>query len=370
MAAGKRKRRPSPSESESESAEEEEGDILLRATNAAAAVARSFVRPRPGEAQPSTSTAAFSFASPARAGRASTSVGSSPKTPRKKRKKDDPDTPQVEKRLARIRKSCPQNVLDRVDRVLTQRFYLVDRERDGDELRETFKVLGSTGNIYTVTVDKVPACNCPDALKGNHCKHILFVMLKVLNVSQYSTYYYQKALLSTELAEIFNNAPSAPSVLAAERVRAAYASASASSTSTAAAPPAAASKRLPEEGDDCPICYESLPPGAEDGLVFCKSCGNGLHRGCFVQWAKTPNGRSCVTCRAAWPHEGAVNGIGVGVGGEGEGDDQAGVNAEGYINVAGPAGISPVRDTSTCAYFRLWRLMLAGVRGVLTRELL
>ncbi|KZO97068.1 hypothetical protein CALVIDRAFT_454547, partial [Calocera viscosa TUFC12733] len=263
---------------------------------------------------------------------------------RKKRKKEDPDTPREEKRLARIRKSCPQNVLDRVERVLTQRFYLVDRERDGDELRETFKVLGSTGNIYTVTIDKVPACNCPDALKGNHCKHILFVFLKVLNVSQYSSYYYQKALLSTELAEVFNSAPAAPTVVAAERIRQAYATAS---TSASASAPAAAAKRLPQEGDDCPICYEAMPVNSDAGLVFCRSCGNGLHKGCFTQWAKTPNGRTCVTCRAAWPHEGAAAALGNGQGEGGEEEGAPAVNVDGYINVAGVAGISPVRDTSS-----------------------
>lgn len=78
------------------------------------------------------------------------------------------------------------------------RFFLIDRERNGDELREVFKVLGSTGNVcifngfipvdpadnmfifkvYEVVIDKVPGCSCPDALKGNHCKHLLFVFLK------------------------------------------------------------------------------------------------------------------------------------------------------------------------------------------------
>jgi hypothetical protein len=84
---------------------------------------------------------------------------------------------------------------------------MIDRQRDGDELREEFRVLGSTGNVgsffgsanvscvrrciqslsityldATVGV-MVFACNWyhmmwflgPDAVRGNHCKHIVGV---------------------------------------------------------------------------------------------------------------------------------------------------------------------------------------------------
>lgn len=35
-------------------------------------------------------------------------------------------------------------------------------------------ISGSTGNIYTIVIKHLPTCDCPDALKGNHCKHLLF----------------------------------------------------------------------------------------------------------------------------------------------------------------------------------------------------
>jgi len=69
---------------------------------------------------------------------------------------------------------------------------MIERERLEGELKEAFKVLGSTGNVYTVTISHVPSCDCPDALKGNHCKHILFIFLKVLGVPESSGHYYQK----------------------------------------------------------------------------------------------------------------------------------------------------------------------------------
>lgn len=55
---------------------------------------------------------------------------------------------------------------------------MVDRKREGKELKEVFQVLGSTGNVsppsrdtphceltnflqvYTVTIEKTPSCDC------------------------------------------------------------------------------------------------------------------------------------------------------------------------------------------------------------------
>jgi hypothetical protein len=40
---------------------------------------------------------------------------------KKSRKKADPNAPQVEKRGAIFKKKCPQNILERVERVMSQR---------------------------------------------------------------------------------------------------------------------------------------------------------------------------------------------------------------------------------------------------------
>lgn len=72
---------------------------------------------------------------------------------------------------------------------------MIERERQPNVLREQFKVLGSTGNVYTITIDNVPSCDCPDFLKGNHCKHLIFVFLKILGVKESSHFYYQKYVL-------------------------------------------------------------------------------------------------------------------------------------------------------------------------------
>ena len=47
-------------------------------------------------------------------------------------------------------------------------------------LRVEFVVLGSTGNIYTVTICRLPSCTCVDHLERKTvCKHLLFVYHKV-----------------------------------------------------------------------------------------------------------------------------------------------------------------------------------------------
>lgn len=107
------------------------------------------------------------------------------------RKGDEPE----EKRLKRYRTKPPGTYLERLLRVRTQRMFLIDRERttseDGSSEREVFDIAGSTGNVYQVTISKLPACTCPDSLKGNQCKHIIYVSSLCSSVSStFSLCYY------------------------------------------------------------------------------------------------------------------------------------------------------------------------------------
>ena len=51
-------------------------------------------------------------------------------------------------------------------------------------------------------LSKVPSCSCPDHAKGNLCKYILFVMLKVVGLESHSPSVYQAAYLMNELEDI------------------------------------------------------------------------------------------------------------------------------------------------------------------------
>ncbi|KIY67070.1 hypothetical protein CYLTODRAFT_376736 [Cylindrobasidium torrendii FP15055 ss-10] len=248
----------------------------------------------------------------------------------------------TEKRQGRYRSSAPRNIMDRYSRVLTQRFFMVARRREGGELKETFLVLGSTGNVYTVTIDHVPRCDCPDALKDNRCKHIILVFLKVLQVPVHSPHWYQKALLTDELEEIFAAAPPAPNDTASQRVRDAYAVATGSAPAASSSSSSTTKRKIPTEEDTCAICYDNMHSAdMETSLEWCETCGNALHKVCFGQWraaaARKGDELTCVYCRAPWATFDARGG-GVRIG------------DEGYLNLGGVAGVSRVRDESS--YYR------------------
>ncbi|KIM77496.1 hypothetical protein PILCRDRAFT_76604 [Piloderma croceum F 1598] len=303
-----------------------------------------------------------------------TNSAAQPPAKKQRKKKVDPDAPVPEKRGAMFKKACPKNILDRVDRVMSQRFFMIDRTRIGEELREEFKVLGSTGNVYTVTIDRTPTCNCPDATKGNHCKHILFIFLKgallltiyipniliplaVLQVSQQSGLWYQKALLTPELETIFAQAPLAPNSIAHPRIRDAYARATGKATSVASSSksqPENEKRRIPGPDDDCPICYESMHGADKNKLTWCDECGNALHQECFDQWARTSgNNLTCVWCRAKWILPASGNGAASGS-----------MISEGYVNLGSVAGVNTVRDTSSCMNYALafCSMLMIGLR--------
>ena len=55
-----------------------------------------------------------------------------------------------EKRLKRFRAHPPSTYLQRLERVRTQRMFLIDRNRNEDRLEEVFDIAGSTGNVCDI----------------------------------------------------------------------------------------------------------------------------------------------------------------------------------------------------------------------------
>ncbi|WWD15968.1 hypothetical protein CI109_100392 [Kwoniella shandongensis] len=271
-------------------------------------------------------------------------------------------------RLARVRAKCPATILARYQRAISQRMFMLEREKTGPvDLAETFKVLGSTGNVYTVNIGTLPRCDCPDCKKGNMpCKHIIFVFIKVLKVPDDSAAWYQKCLTHDELEELFGNAPPtlSGSVAVSAQVQQAYyqATGKGKAVETAVAEVerevtnGPGSKKLDAIGDDCPVCYEEMTQEDEDAKqltydVSLVGCGRPLHTQCFEMWAMTArraqNPVTCVWCRADWP---SANGNGKG---KGKGKATNSWFSGGYINMADVAGMSRQRDVST--YHRGYR---------------
>ncbi|KAH0836295.1 hypothetical protein AYO21_11483 [Fonsecaea monophora] len=227
-----------------------------------------------------------------------------------------------EKRLRRYRSKPPASFLVKLERAQNQRMIVLGRNRKGRAgvPSEDIDIVGSTGNIYTVTVSHLPACTCPDSLKGNECKHKVYALNTVLKAPLHLQY--QLALLTSELEEIFAHAPPIPTDLCRN----------------------AKGNRKPTNGE-CPICYMELDEGHNE-LVWCKAqCGHNIHKSCFDQWAKCQAGKGvrCVYCRTPWEVDiSDVNAI-----------KRTGEYTEdGYVNVATHFGISTAREYSS--YYQPW----------------
>lgn len=215
----------------------------------------------------------------------------------------------------RFRQHAPQSYLEIKARALTQRFTVLNRERCGtDEVpEEKVTISGSTGNVYIVDVGLVPKCDCPHARKGNQCKHIIYVMLRVLKAPEQIGY--QLALLPSELRDLFKNAPPIPK-----------ADADADSSD---------GNRKEIEGE-CPICYMEFEPHKEV-IVYCRAaCGNNVHKDCMDHWMHAQHGKAtCPYCRSTWEGNGlTISKVDL---------QNISRDADGYVNIASQLGLSGER---------------------------
>jgi hypothetical protein len=263
----------------------------------------------------------------------------------------------VEKRAKNYRSKCPDKLQERILRAATQRLYLVRRDEvnvdpdannDDGECKCNFVVLGSTGNVYTVTLQDVPHCTCPDFVrKQDLCKHVLFVYLKVVGLPVSNPLVYQKALLRTELREIFSILSqrrvggTVASVLANDRVRESYARLENGGTALEEGDLAdnagGVKRRALDEGEsDCPICFDPMSGGAD--TTFCRAmCGNNFHAECIRIWLREQRDKTCPNCRQPWDDGKATASQ----------HQQSPTSPEGYVNLGTIQGQPIRRDTST-----------------------
>jgi hypothetical protein len=196
-------------------------------------------------------------------------------------------------RLGRRRAGMSQATRERLARALSQRLFLISQAQTSD-VERSYSVLGSTGNVYRVTIGSRNSCTCPDASRGNLCKHVLFVLVRVLKIPADNPLSHQRIFSEDERRDIFLLAPPPPAqVLAEQRVRQELAKLEgrpddAAAAVAAAAPAAPEAKRVeqrPTAGLECPVCYEDF---GDESTVFCQfSCGQSVHAECFKRWSAT-----------------------------------------------------------------------------------
>jgi hypothetical protein len=240
-------------------------------------------------------------------------------------------TKKEEKRAARLVSRASSKTLDRIQRALSQRLYLIsqkDLSVDGN-LRRDYAVLGSTGNVYDVTISRQCTCTCPDSV--NLCKHILFVFLRVLKVHPHSHVVYQNALLQSELASIFASKANHDDVIAKKEVQKAYNKSLGITVDDELNNDINNGIPTLEEGAECPICFEEMKDNHSEKIEHCQTCRKYVHFDCMSRWKKNSNTIvTCPLCRQPWA--------------AGQGKVQ---EDEGYLNLRRLQGQSSQRDTST-----------------------
>ena len=261
-------------------------------------------------------------------------------------------SPAPEKRLKRFRSKPTIAIGSRIERAIQQRLFLVEvsssttcPHHGGPSI--TLNVLGSTGNVYEVTISKIPRCNCPDHTRGNLCKHLLFVMLKVVGLPVNSALVYQSAYLTNELDEILAMLQARTlrlgrDVVANEAVRQRHTDMKNGESADAVDSGTSLVQRKEVEGIDCPICFEELGTDLSQ-LTYCQqTCGTNFHSGCMQMWigqAAQRDDPTCPNCRQPWMDKKAIA--------HDRKKDGRQNQDEGYQNLGNLQGQSLVRDTST-----------------------
>lgn len=176
----------------------------------------------------------------------------------------------------------------RITRALHERIYLHHAEDDGQGVI-TYIVTGQSGIEYRITInpaDKVATCTCPDhTTRGSICKHILYVLFRVLRAPLDYTGTLESLIELTLLVPRYSQATICDSDLL-RRLWSQYRAAGA----TWAEP-------RWERGDECPICFEELKPEKEY-VHWCRyQCGKCIHRDCYNHLQMNAQ---CPLCRARW----------------------------------------------------------------------
>ncbi|KAJ6743543.1 RING FINGER AND SWIM DOMAIN-CONTAINING PROTEIN 2 [Salix viminalis] len=148
------------------------------------------------------------------------------------------------------------------------------------------------GNVYTVTLNATPTCSCPDRTRP--CKHILFVLIRVLGVSLDDACLRRRNLRICQLNRLLGTA-TLPEALAGVCVRERFHQMFFQRRYGVLRP-----RVEVEDGTTCPICLEEMEKGEK--VVACGSCRNTVHEECLMRWKRSKGRRaaSCVICRARW----------------------------------------------------------------------
>ena len=183
-----------------------------------------------------------------------------------------------------------QNQLTRKERAFSQPIYLLKVLPSTIEYEKKFTVVGTTNNKYTVTIGEDIKCTCPDfAQNSNICKHLYFIMLRVMKTNGSVRRKNKKETLLKYFSNMphFLNDNIVYNTIARQNYEKQF-----------------KKEKLEQKIDDvCPICLVDLDNKTKkSNLYYCKySCGKSVHKSCFEIWVNSgENNNKCIFCRAPW----------------------------------------------------------------------
>lgn len=180
----------------------------------------------------------------------------------------------------------------RKQRGVTQKLFLVEACKVEGEMERKYVIMGSTGNIYTVSIKDNSSCTCPDYKRRyKTCKHIFFVLLKIMKVPEESIN--SNKFKVDELKTMFLNIPAVTSALCVDnKLRDRYVKVVSGDSGDKDG------KYTGDTDDACPICLDDIDNG--EAYDHCKNgCNKCVHVLCFSMWCKK-NNSLCVFCRKEW----------------------------------------------------------------------
>ncbi|KAK3435919.1 hypothetical protein EUGRSUZ_C00599 [Eucalyptus grandis] len=184
-----------------------------------------------------------------------------------------------------------QPTVDRIVRAISHHLLLLHRSDS------SFFVLGATGNVYTVSLSSSPACTCPD--RATPCKHILFVLIRVLGVALDDSCLQRRTLRPCQLQRLLAT-PTSPDAMAGPSLRERF---HRDFFRARARPDGGLPEGVRiEDGAACPICMDEMKERGAERVVACATCRNLVHEECLLRWKRSRGRRPaiCVICRGRW----------------------------------------------------------------------
>lgn len=172
-------------------------------------------------------------------------------------------------------------------RAFSQPIYLIRMEKKTSDYEREFLVLGTTGNKYHIIIGENSSCSCPDFEdNGNICKHLYFIVLRVLKGVTVRRKYNKDTLRI-----MFDNIPKFldNDLFVDKKAYDLFHNVNV--------------KPVDQKFDDlCPVCLEDVSRSQK--LNYCKyECGKSIHSMCFNMWSENTGIMKCLFCRCDWPND-------------------------------------------------------------------